>query len=121
MRLSFGRLVTFLSLLVLKASLFISEGAVVNLRLHFSESSLDPSFTMGDENRLFGVNWYTCLENTNISTSGSVECPLGQATFVPSLWITTEDYVSPGTWLKSWSIPDSYIGQLIIEVFAPLC
>lgn len=91
-----------------------AAAATIDLTVKFSNSSLSPTWFVGEETRVFGINFYTCLEYI-----GTEECPGGQASFQPEFWIRTTDMTASDTWFKRLELGNTYTGTVVLGVFAP--
>jgi pimeloyl-ACP methyl ester carboxylesterase len=104
-------ILAFLSLLALK----VANASTIDVTVKFSNSSLNAAFFVGGENRVFGLNWYTCLDQI-----GTEVCPGAQATFQSEYFIRTTDNIGIDTWKKTIDVGSSYIGPVVFDLFAPL-
>lgn len=96
------------------------HAAKISLTIQFTETSLNEKWFYASD-RVFGVNWYTCLETRgNISIGGTTECPSGEASFDSSLFVTPADKTATSTWVKVINIPERYTGLVTIQLFAPM-
>jgi predicted alpha/beta superfamily hydrolase len=93
----------------------VASAAVIDITVMFSESSLDPSFFVDGEDRVFGLNFYSSCQDIINTTS----CPGGQASFQPQYWISTSDKTAPNTWKKVVNTGNSYTGPIRFGLFAP--
>jgi pimeloyl-ACP methyl ester carboxylesterase len=100
----------FLALL----ALWPANASTIDITVRFSNSSLNAAFFVGGETRVFGLNWYTCLEQI-----GTEECPGGQATYQPEYWIRTADNIGIDTWKKTIDVGSTYIGPVVFDLFSP--
>eukprot|EP00854_Cymbomonas_tetramitiformis_P022561 gene22561-27233_t len=91
------------------------HGATIELEIRFSESSLEDSFFTSEEDRVFGVNWYTCQSEIR-----SAACPGGQATWRPEYWVTSKDRIVNDTWKKVIQTGPEYTGPVSLDLFAPM-
>jgi hypothetical protein len=94
----------------------VASAAILDITVMFSESSLDPSFFVDGEDRVFGLNFYSSCQDRINTTS----CPGGQATYQPQYWISTSDKTASNTWKKVVNIGNSYTGPIRLGLFSPL-
>jgi hypothetical protein len=91
------------------------QAATIDVTIHFSESSLNNNWFTATEDRVFGVNFFSCQSEIN-----TPRCPGGQALFVDDLWVREDDKTASDTWLKILDTGSVYTGSVIVDVWAPL-
>lgn len=92
------------------------QASFIDVAIHFSNESFSVDWMENKiEDRLFGINYYTCLQ-----TIGTPECPGAQATFQAEYWVRKSDQTGDNVWSKRLDLGSAWTGPVVFDIFAPL-